>query len=127
MLQLVQASGARHWCGLPQYLEKCGLPQYLEKCGLPHYTLTSAAVLFAMMQETVSQLVAMAAARLKGCDGFVAFVVVDDSLEVRRDVILRVHRQNESQDDAVSFLTGHVIHPISRGSGRLVTAPEDQR
>jgi hypothetical protein len=28
-------------------------------------------------------------------------------------VILGVHSQNESEDDAVSFLTGHVIHPVS--------------
>jgi len=73
-----------------------------------------AAVFFAMQQEAVAELVAMAPAFFHGSLCLVAFIGFQRSFQAGRNVILCIHGQHEGQDDAISFLTGHVFHPVSK-------------
>src|ERR1035438_8323761 len=82
----------------------------------------SAAVLLAVQQEEVAEFVAIALGDFHGALHAVALGVIHGAFQAGGGVILRVHREGESQDDAISFLTGHVVHPISctrRSSPRL--------
>jgi len=80
----------------------------------------SAAVLFAMQQEPLAKFVAVAAAGFHGGQHLVAFVIVYRGFQVGCHIILGVNGQNESEDDAISLLTRHVVHPVS-GVRRLLT------
>src|ERR1022692_4567759 len=74
----------------------------------------SASVPFAMQQEAIAEFVAVAPAGFHGGEHPVAFDALHHAFQAGRLVILGVYRQNKSEDDAISFLTGHVIHPVSR-------------
>jgi hypothetical protein len=70
-------------------------------------------VILAMQKQTVAQFMAVAPARFRGSDCPVALVIVHYRFQAGHHIILGVHCQNKSEDDAISFLTGHVIHPVS--------------
>jgi hypothetical protein len=74
----------------------------------------SAAVLFAMQQKAVAQFVAVAPAGFHGGHYLMALIGVQIRFQAGHDVILSVYGQYEGQNNAISFLTGHVVHPVSR-------------
>jgi hypothetical protein len=74
--------------------------------------MNSAAVLLAVEQEEVAKLVAIASAGLHGTLHAVTLRIVRGPFQAGRRIILLVYRQGEREDDAISFLTGHLIHPV---------------
>jgi hypothetical protein len=73
-----------------------------------------AAVLFAMQQKAVAQFMAVAPAGLHGGQYAMPFIGIYRGFQAGGNVILCIYGQNEGQNDAISFLTGHVFHPDSR-------------
>src|ERR1035438_5646497 len=78
------------------------------------FARVSAAVLFAMQQEALAECVAVAPARFHGDEHSFAFGSVHQGLQGGRLAILSVHRQDKGEDDAISFLARHVLHPVTR-------------
>jgi hypothetical protein len=84
----------------------------------------SAAVLLAVQEQPVAQFVAMAASGFDGGDYFMPLIGVVDGLQGGGHIVLGIYRQYKGEDDAVSFLTGHVIHPVSGYTGEAERVKE---
>jgi hypothetical protein len=67
-----------------------------------------------MQQEAVAEFVTVAPAGFDGGEHPVPFGAIHRVFQAGRLIILGVYRQNKSEDDVVSFLTRHVIHPVSK-------------
>jgi len=70
-----------------------------------------------MEQEEVAKFVTVAPAGFHVGQHAVAFRVVQRYFQAGRCVVLGVHRQDKGENNAISFLTGHVIHLLP-GAGR---------
>jgi hypothetical protein len=60
-----------------------------------------------MLEKAVAQLLAVVPAGFRGCLYLMAFAIARRRLQAGHYVILGIDRQNEGEDDAISFLTGH--------------------
>jgi hypothetical protein len=74
-----------------------------------------------MQQQAVAQFVAMTPAGFHGSQSAVPFIGVQGCFQAGRDIVLGIYGQNEGENDAISFLTGHEFHPVSTLRRRLTT------
>jgi len=80
-----------------------------------------------MVDQQVTQFVAMTPAGLHSAQHEDALFLVGGGFQAGCNIVLLVYRQREGEDDAISFLTGHLFHPIPgelpRAVEKMVAVP----